>query len=207
MKTQNDINTNDKRIIFPYYIKKGKAVIYTEKEMKAKFPYCFKYLESVKDVLATRGKGKVVFSPFYAYGRTQGLNRFNACLFTPTFSKNPRFLKNIEGDALFTNGYGLYLKSEQEDLFGTNLIAKRENLDVLQKILNSRIMHFYVKKTSVSIEGGYPCYQKNFIERFSIPALPEAALTKIRKAKGEAEVSKILMPFYHLNRDLPNLDE
>ena len=89
----------------------------------------------------------------------------------------------------------------------SKLNLKTSDLIKMLQILNSRIMHFYVKKTSVSIEGGYPCYQKNFIERFSIPALPEAALTKIRKAKGEAEVSKILMPFYHLNRDLPNLDE
>lgn len=207
MKSQSDIDNNDKRIIFPYYVKNGKAIIYTEEEMKAKFPRCFEYLESAKDVLATRGKGKVAFTPFFAYGRTQGLNRFNVCLFTPTFSKNPRFLKNIDDNTLFTNGYGFYLKTEQDDLFGTNPIAKRENLDVLQKILNSRIMHFYVKKTSVSIEGGYPCYQKNFIERFSIPALPDSTINKIRKAKTEADVSKLLMPFYQINRELPNLDE
>ena len=30
-------------------------------------------------------------------------------------------------------------------------------------------MDYYMKKTSVSIEGGYLCYQKNFIEPFSIP--------------------------------------
>lgn len=207
MKTQDDIEANDKRIIFPYHIVNNKAVVYSETEMKTKFPGCYKYLVNVKDVLATRGKGKVAFTPFFAYGRTQGLNRFNVCLFTPTFSKNPRFLKNIDDNTLFTNGYGFYLKTEQDDLFGTNPIAKRENLDVLQKILNSRIMHFYVKKTSVSIEGGYPCYQKNFIERFSIPALPDSTINKIRKAKTEADVSKLLMPFYQINRELPNLDE
>jgi adenine-specific DNA-methyltransferase len=50
-----------------------------------------------------------------------------------------------------------------------NPISKIENIDVVQKILNSCVMDYYVTKTSVSIEGGYPCYQKNFIEKFTIP--------------------------------------
>ena len=32
-------------------------------------------------------------------------------------------------------------------------------------------MEYYINRTSVSIEGGYPCYQKNFIELFGIPSL------------------------------------
>ena len=48
-----------------------------------------------------------------------------------------------------------------------NRIDEIENIDVVQKILNSYLMHYYISKTSISIEGGYPCYQKNFIEKFT----------------------------------------
>ena len=32
-------------------------------------------------------------------------------------------------------------------------------------------MDYYVKTTSVTIDGGFPCYQKNFIELFTIPEM------------------------------------
>ncbi len=205
MKQQADIEANSKRIIFPYQLHNGTATIYSEDDLKKKFPACFSYLEQKKEILAGRGKGKQVFSPFYAYGRTQGLNRFNVQLFTPTFSKTPRFLRNHERDSLFTNGYGLYLKNQNNPLF-TNPITDVQNIDVLQKILNSRLMHYYVKKTSVSIDGGYPCYQKNFIERFSIPQMSQNDIESIRSANDEFTVYQTLKKIYHIKKELPNLD-
>jgi len=32
-------------------------------------------------------------------------------------------------------------------------------------------MYFYARLTSFQIEGGFECYQKNFIERFGIPQI------------------------------------
>ncbi|NJL60134.1 MAG: hypothetical protein HC887_11360 [Desulfobacteraceae bacterium] len=37
-------------------------------------------------------------------------------LITPTFSRYPRFMIAEEEDALFCNGYALYLKEIEEDL-------------------------------------------------------------------------------------------
>lgn len=92
MKTPEDINRNTRRIIFPYVSTNGKAIAIPESVMQTEYPGCYKYLLYVKDVLAERGKGKHVYTPFYAYGRTQGLNRTGVKLLTPTFSKTPRFL-------------------------------------------------------------------------------------------------------------------
>jgi adenine-specific DNA-methyltransferase len=86
-----------------------------------------------------------------------------------------------------------------------NTITKIENIDVLQKILNSIIMDYYVSKTSVSIEGGYPCYQKNFIENFSIPDLSEDKIEKIRKFSTQEEIDEYLVDLYHINLPVPNL--
>jgi hypothetical protein len=86
-----------------------------------------------------------------------------------------------------------------------NPISKLENIDVVQKILNSCIMDYYVTKTSVSIEGGYPCYQKNFIEKFTIPELTEEEIETIRSLSNPQEIDEFLINKYQLNLPVPNL--
>ncbi len=205
VKTPEDINRNTRRIIFPYVSIKGKATAIEEDTMQSEYPECYKYLLSVKELLAQRGKGKHVYSPFYAYGRTQGLNRTGIKLLTPTFSKTPRFLFDKDPNGFFTNGYGVYLRPQQaKGLFNCNLIAMPENLDVMQKILNSIIMEYYVDKTSVAIEGGYPCYQKNFIERFSVPDFTKSEIDELRALKTPYEINDYLIDKYHLKQLSPN---
>lgn len=197
MKNPDDLVKNKKRIIFPYETVKGKTAPIIEANFSKRFPKCYEYFLSVKDILDGRGKGKHIYSPFYAYGRTQGLNRAGIRIYTPTFSLKPRFMIDKEESAFFTNGYGMYF-CESMDLFA-NPISKIENADVLLKIINSSIMDYYVTKTSVAIEGGYPCYQKNFIERFTIPQLNDSQISKIRKMTVEDDINHYLCELYHLN--------
>lgn len=204
MKTPEDINHNTRRIIFPYVSMKGKATAITEDIMQSEYPECYKYLLSVKEILAQRGKGKHTYTPFYAYGRTQGLNRTGVKLLTPTFSKTPRFLYDQDQNSFFTNGYGIYLRSQEHNLFGCNLMAMPENLDVMQKILNSIVMEYYVDKTSVAIEGGYPCYQKNFIERFSVPNFTDTEISELRSLNKTKDINDYLINKYHLKLPNPN---
>ncbi|MDE5787578.1 MAG: SAM-dependent methyltransferase [Bacteroidaceae bacterium] len=204
MKTAEDIEHNQRRIIFPYVYVNGKATTIIEDTMASKYPKCYEYFLYVKDILKSRGKGKQTFTPFYAYGRTQGLNRTGVKLLTPTFSKSPRFLFDKNPQGLFTNGYGVYLKERVHSLFDCNPISQEDNLDVIQKILNSFVMEYYVDKTSVAIEGGYPCYQKNFIERFSIPELTEHEINILRSMEAPFQIDEFLVSKYQLNLDIPN---
>lgn len=200
MKKTADIEANKRRIIFPYKSIKGKATPIEELDLKAEYPGCYEYLLSVKDILEGRGKGKHTYTPFYMYGRTQGLNRFGARIYTPTFSLKPRFLFDGGEDGFFTNGYGMYFK--EESLFG-NPVAQRENVDILLKIINSCVMDYYVTKTSVAIEGGYPCYQKNFIERFTIPQITEDQISKLRDLTNPDEIDKYVCDLYQINLSNP----
>lgn len=200
MKTSSDIEANTRRIIFPYKTVKGKAVPLKEEELKKNYPCCYEYLLSVKEVLEGRGKGKHVYTPFYAYGRTQGLNRFGARIYTPTFSLKPRFLFDTEENGFFTNGYGMYFK--EEGLFA-NPIARQENVDVLLKIINSCVMDYYVTKTSVAIEGGYPCYQKNFIERFTIPQITDSQISELRDLTNVNDIDEYVCSLYQINLSNP----
>lgn len=203
-KSQEDIANNTKRIIFPYMIKSGNAKAIPELAFKIKYPECYNYLLTQKAILESRDKGKVRFSPFYVWGRTQGLTKTGKKILNPTFSRFPRFLLVEEEDAYFTNGYGIYFKkgeNKPKDLFSDSVhpLSLEENMDVVQKVLNSYVMHYYVSKTSVSIAGGYPCYQKNFIEKFTIPKMTAEDIRYIRRAHDKNELDEFLIYKYELD--------
>lgn len=207
-KTQTEASHNSRKIIFPYIIKNGIASAIPETEFKNKFPKCYSYLLSEKENLLARDKGKVKFDPFFVWGRTQGLTRIGKKILNPTFSLHPRFLLVEENEAFFTNGYGLFFREPANyGLFDDhmNTISKIENIDVVQKILNSCVMDYYVTKTSISIQGGYPCYQKNFIEKFTIPNMSIEEIEFIRKLKDRIEIDEFLIGKYQINLPVSNL--
>lgn len=207
-RTQDEVECNTRKIICPYNLKNGIATAIPESDFKKKYPKCYAYFLSEKENLLARDKGKVKFEPFFVWGRTQGLTRKGKKILNPTFSQHPRFLLVEEDEGFFTNGYGLYFREqESNELFGEfiNPITKLENIDVVQKILNSIVMDYYVTKTSVAIEGGYPCYQKNFIEKFTIPDLTQEEIETIRSISNPQEIDDFLIGKYHLSLPLPNL--
>ena len=210
-KTQKEVEHNTRRIICPYTIKGNIATPIPEDVFKKRFPKCYVYLLSEREALLARDKGKVKFEPFYVWGRTQGLTKTGIKILNPTFSQTPRFLLIKDEEAYFTNGYGTYFKENvsENSLFNDliNPISKIENIDVVQKIFNSFIMHYYVSKTSVAIEGGYPCYQKNFIEKFTIPEFSKSEIETLRSLNCHQEIDDFLIKKYHLNIPVPNLVE
>ncbi len=195
-RVQDELNNNSRRIIFPYQKNNGKVEIIKEEQFKKSFPYCYNYLLIAKSELETRDKGNIEYPTWYAYARTQGLNFFGEKLLTPTFSAEPRFLLEQDDNALFCNGYAIYLINKQ-DLFSKP--DQKLNLNVLGKILNSCVMDYYIKRTSVSIEGGYPCYQKNFIELFGIPNFTEKEIKFLEKEEDKTEINNFLIKKYDVN--------
>jgi methylase of polypeptide subunit release factors len=208
-KSQKEIESNTKRIICPYIIGKGTATPISEEQFKVKYPKCYAYLLSEKESLLARDKGKVTYEPFFVWGRTQGLSKLGKKILSPTFSQFPRFLKVDEEDAFFTNGYGLFFRKQNSSMSlfeePSNPISLLENIDVVLKVLNSIVMHYYVSKTSVAIEGGYPCYQKNFIENFTIPEFSNEEIKLLSKIYDKQEIDEFLIDKYQLNIPVPNL--
>ncbi|MDO8657547.1 MAG: N-6 DNA methylase [Candidatus Levybacteria bacterium] len=195
-KIQNELNNNSRRIIFPYQKNNGKVEIIKEEQFKKLYPHCYEYLLVAKAELKTRDKGNVEYPEWYAYARTQGLNFLGEKLLTPTFSAEPRFLLEQDENALFCNGYAIYLINKQ-DLFSK--VSQKLNLNTLSKVLNSCVMDYYIKRTSVSIEGGYPCYQKNFIELFGIPNFTEKEIKFLDKEIDKKEINNFLIKKYDVN--------
>ena len=171
-------------IIFPYlHTKEGYSLI-PETQFQKEYPCTYGCLEKQKAELDKRDKGKENPLGWYAYGRTQGLNRYGRKLLFPTFAANPRFLYVDDEEALFCNGFAVF----ENDTF---------ELPFLAKILNSCIMSYYISNTSYMIEGGYYCYQKKYIERFSVPLFSEAEKQVIEQA-SQQELDAFLIEKYGL---------
>jgi hypothetical protein len=154
---------NRLRVICPYRQKSGKPLLTPEDQLKHLFPKTYDYLLECREFLATRDKGRRTYDAWFAWGRTQGMFAPGPKLLTKTFSRGPNFLLD-ESDSLFCNGYAVF--PPQPNLFGRAISVR-----ALQRILNSSVMYFYERLTSFQIEGGFECYQKNFIERFGIPQI------------------------------------
>ncbi len=184
LKLHEKITDSERYIIFPY-IKSEKGYSLIDEEMlKAKFPRTYEVLLLNKPELDARDKGKLNPHGWYAYGRTQGLNKYGKKLLFPTFSKYPKFTYIDNENALFCNGYAIF----ENEYF---------ELDILIKILNSIVMYYYVINTSYPIEGGYYCYQKKYIENFSIPELSEEQISLIR-AYDSDDLNNYLLQIYEL---------
>ena len=182
LKESADLKTICRYIIFPYTKGTSGFEIISEEKLKSDYPGTYAYLLLQKAVLDERDKGKPNSVAWYAYGRTQGLNKYGVKLLFPTFANKPRFIYVDDEYALFCNGYAVFQNGYID-------------LDILRRILNSEIMDYYVRNTSYAIEGGYYCYQKKYIERFSIPYLSTEDQERIREFSDE-ELDSYLKEMY-----------
>lgn len=184
LKQHDNIDDVKRYIIFPYVKSKNGYTLIEENDFISSFPLTYACLSRQREELDSRDKGKENPQGWYAYGRTQGLNKYGKKLLFPTFANKPKFIYVDNEDALFCNGYAVF----ENDKY---------TLDVLQRVLNSRLMDYYVRNTSYAIEGGYYCYQKKYVGRFSLPHFSESDIEFILKA-SEEELNEFLWNYYNL---------
>lgn len=193
MSCLSDLNGNRRRIIYPYK-KIGKSfVALQEQELEMRYPKAYAYLCLHKELLNSRSKGKLSVKPWYAWGRIQGMEANGPKLLTKTFSKGPMFIYD-ESDALYCNGYGLFPK--KADLFESFI-----DLQLLAKILNSKIMDYYIRLTSFQIDGDYQCFQKNFIEQFHIKKISKQQAQNFISLNNDEEIDGYLSKIYEIPLD------
>jgi len=194
IKTASDLKQNKRRLIFPYTRSNGKFVLISEDLLRTNYPVTYEYLRLCEPELQQRDKGKKSYEAWYAWGRTQGREAKGPKLLTKTFNSRPQFFLD-PGDELFCNGYGIFPLKE-------SLFAPLIPIDVFSHILNSKVMHYYVKLTSFQLEGDYQCYQKNFIEKFCIPELSSTEIERLKNLVG-AERDTYIISLYNLSsRDI-----
>lgn len=178
-----------RRVIFPYRKEDGKYRPIPEEEIRRQYPEAYGYLCACRTLLERRDRGGRSYPAWYAWGRTQGMEAPGPKLLTRTFSARPCFFPD-ESDRLFCNGYSVSPRLAPGPWGPSSLM-------VLERILNSRVMHYYAKLTSFQIGGDYQCYQKNFIERFGIPVLSERGAEEMLDLSGD-DLDACLLDIYGL---------
>lgn len=152
IKEPNDIIRLREQVIFPY--DKDTKII-PETTMKKNFPNAYKYLESKREVLATRDKGNREYETWYAYGRRQSMDINAFKLFFPHICERPTFVICRERDLLFYNGIAIVSNDINE-------------LILIKKIMESELFYTYIKNTTKDYSSGYISMSRNYLKNFGI---------------------------------------
>lgn len=152
LKSSLDITRLAEKIIFPY---NEDMKIFSESELKTKFPQTYRYLLSKKDILSTRDKGNREYEEWFAYGRRQSLDINRYKLFFPHICLRPSFVLSTDKNLLFYNGIAVV----SDDL---------DELAYLKKILESDIFFKYILNTTKDYSSGYISMSKNYIKNFGV---------------------------------------
>lgn len=183
---KDDIENNNRGIIFPYFIENNKVTEFEEGYFLEKYPNAYSYLSIWKERLLKRQSGKVKNEDWFKWGRIQSMIPKKNKILTKTFNKGPSFILDTT-DSLFSNGYAI------------QPILKNYDITFIHMILNSYIFEYYVKLTSFEIGGEYQCFQKNFIENFTIPIID--LQDQILFTKDKSAFDTFLINYYDLQMD------
>ena len=156
-KLSREINFDivKEKVIFPY-TNEDKPTLFDEAFIEQNFPSAYKYLLNKKNILDKRDKGKGEYENWFAFGRTQSLERVRNKLFFPKMSnKIPSYIINSDENLLFYNGQAI-IGHEQEEM------------TIIKKIMESRLFWYYIKTTSKPYSSDYYSLNGNYIRNFGI---------------------------------------
>ncbi len=183
-----DLSEVKQKILFPYNgDMKPKAL--EEEILKERFPRAFEYLKGKKKVLANRDRGKGKYEKWFAFGRTQSLERVGNKLFFPKFSDQiPNYLISNDTDLLFYNGQAIIGHSTEE-------------MRVIKKILESRLFWYYIKTTSKPYSSQYYSLDSLYIKNFGIPNFTKDDINFLLEESDQNVINTFLEDYYKVNLD------
>lgn len=173
------------KVIFPYN-DADKPTILDEEYIADTYPLAYKYLKHKKSILATRDKGEGKYEKWFAFGRTQSLEKIATKMFFPKYSdRTPSFIINDDKDMLFYNGQAVVGHSVEEML-------------VIKKIMESSIFWYYIKTTSKPYSSNYFSLNGNYIRNFGICDLNDAEKAFILQEDNRAALDEFFEAKYDL---------
>lgn len=193
LKSEMEIEGNTEKLIFPYYVINeefdlfGKSIrtlkLIEEEYFKNYHPNAYTYLSYHRDKLSKRDKGGRQYDRWYAFGRNQALTLHGYKLLFPYISSSPCFVFTGDKDFLFYNGYAIFSESINE-------------LEVLQKILMSKIFWYYIKHTSKPYSGEFYSLAKNYVKNFGVCDLTDHDKEILHEMVDKDEIDDFLMKKY-----------
>lgn len=158
LNSVDDLQLLKEKVIFPYFVDNGHALIYSPNAMRNQFPKAYAYLRSQKEMLLGRDKGNTADYPqWYAYGRTQSLVLPQFKLFFPKFAN-----KTLQ--CVICNDANLMLYNGMA--FVNDNVRK---LHVLKKIIESNLFWNYIRANGKPYASGFFSLSGSDIKHFGIP--------------------------------------
>lgn len=184
-KLSRNVNLNEvtEKVLFPYNDDvKPKAL--SERFIRDRFPMAYQYLRNKKAELAKRDKGNGVYEKWYAFGRTQSLEKVENKLFFPKYSDQiPSYLISNDDNLLFYNGPAIVGHAEDEML-------------LIKKIMGSRLFWFYIKTTSKPYSSDYYSLDSTYLKNFGIPDFSEADKQYLINEQNQQAINEFLENYY-----------
>jgi hypothetical protein len=186
-----DFDQVREKVLFPYNDEiKPKAL--EEDFLKEVYPRAYEYLVKKKKILAGRDKGQGKYEKWFAFGRTQSLEKIGNKLFFPKFSdKIPNYIVSDDNDLLFYNGQAIIGHSQEEML-------------LIKIIMESRIFWYYIKTTSKPYSSNYYSLNGNYIKNFGIPDFSLEEIDFLVNETNKSVIDAFLEDYYdvHLEEEL-----
>ena len=147
-------------VIFPYWIRDGRALLMDSAEIQRQFPLGWKYLLKNKHDLGEREKGRMHGEQFYAYIYPKNLTEFDVVkVMTPDICARPEMTLDADGDLYHTTTlYSFVFKPEV-----------KESPRYFLGLLNSKVVWYFIKVTGTPLRGDYYRFKTEYLRPLPIP--------------------------------------
>ena len=181
----DDLNSLYEKVIYPYHIENGRAIIYTPSEMRNLFPRTYAYFRAKRPILLRRDKGDTSAYPqWYAYGRTQSLVIPRYKLFFPKFAnKALRCVISDNPNLLLYNGLA-FINTDERKLL------------ILKAIIESDLFWNYIQTNGKPYSSGYYSLSGVDIKHFGIPEFSLEEEDELLSMNDRNEIENWLKAYY-----------
>ena len=175
--------STDRFVIFPYKLEKGKAILYTEKEIGDLFPKGYGYLKKNEEILRAREKARFnIDGEWFQYSRKQGILFADfEKLVAPDISMRGNFAYDEKGSFYQTTTVYGYVKREET----------KESYKFWLALFNSRLFWWFLKNTGTVLANGFFRFKPDYIKPFPVPEIKQTS-------KGEKIVERLTDFLFYL---------
>jgi len=146
-------------VIFPYWIREGRAVLMTQKEIEKNFPVGWKYLLKNKQTLGDRERGRFAEN-WWCFSRPQNMADFLAIkIMTPEIALGCQMTIDEKGICYHTTKVYSFV-------FNDKAI---DSANFYLGILNSKVLWYFLTQTGYVLRGGYYTFKTEYLKPFPIP--------------------------------------
>ncbi len=187
-KFNSDVTLEEikEKVIFPYRMgAEGRMEVIPLEELRSHYPHAYCYLQSQYNELKKRDKGKQEKYPvWYAFGRTQSMILPRYKLFFPKIANHSlTCVLSDDPNLLLYNGMAF-------------VSDNREQLQVLQKVLQSHVFWSYVMMNAKPYASGYVSLNGDNIMHFHVPNFTDAEKRELLAMRSQKKVDEWLLKFY-----------